>query len=98
MFVCCKPVVVKILALRILHCTGSEMIYLFIFLNSLITVSKNCFEKVIDIYVTCILYMIRFLHYPFEAEARLNNIYEFSPYRKENTTLHHYKDQLVNAV
>jgi hypothetical protein len=34
----------------------------------------------------------------FEAEARLNNTYEFSPYRKENTTLHHYKDQLVNAV
>jgi hypothetical protein len=34
----------------------------------------------------------------FEAEARLNNIYEFSPYLKENTTLHHYKDQLVNAV
>jgi hypothetical protein len=34
----------------------------------------------------------------FEAEARQNNIYEFSPYRKENTTLHHYKDQLVNAV
>jgi hypothetical protein len=33
-----------------------------------------------------------------EAEARLNNIKEFSPYRKENTTLHHYKDQLVNAV
>jgi hypothetical protein len=28
----------------------------------------------------------------------LNNILEFSPYRKENTTLHHYKDQLVNAV
>jgi hypothetical protein len=25
----------------------------------------------------------------FEAEARPNNIYEFSPYRKENTTLHH---------
>jgi hypothetical protein len=23
---------------------------------------------------------------------------EFSPYRKENTTLHHYKDQLVDAV
>jgi hypothetical protein len=34
----------------------------------------------------------------FKAEARLNNIYEFSPYLKENTTLHHYKDQLVNAV
>jgi hypothetical protein len=33
----------------------------------------------------------------FEAEARLN-IKEFSPYRKENTTLHHYKDQLVNDV
>jgi hypothetical protein len=35
---------------------------------------------------------------PFKAKARLNNIYEFSPNRKENTTLHHYKDQLVNAV
>jgi hypothetical protein len=34
----------------------------------------------------------------FETEARLNNILEFSAYRKENTTLHHYKDQLVNAV
>jgi hypothetical protein len=28
--------------------------------------------------------------------ARVNN--EFSPYLKENTTLHHYKDQLGNAV
>jgi hypothetical protein len=27
----------------------------------------------------------------FEKEARLNNIYGFGPYRKENTTLHHYK-------
>jgi hypothetical protein len=35
---------------------------------------------------------------PFEAEACLNVIQEFSPYLKENTTLHHYKDQLVNAV
>jgi hypothetical protein len=35
---------------------------------------------------------------PFEAEAHLNNILESSPCRKENTTLHHYKDQLVNAV
>jgi hypothetical protein len=34
----------------------------------------------------------------FEDEARLNVIEEFSPYLKENTTLHHYKDQLVNAV
>jgi hypothetical protein len=34
----------------------------------------------------------------FEAEADLNNIQKLSPYRKENTTLHHYKDQLVNAV
>jgi hypothetical protein len=34
----------------------------------------------------------------FEAEARLNNIQESSPYLKENTTLHHYKDQLVNTV
>jgi hypothetical protein len=35
---------------------------------------------------------------PFEAEARPNNIQESSPYLKENTTLHHYKDQLVNAI
>jgi hypothetical protein len=35
---------------------------------------------------------------PFEAEARLNNIEEFSPYCKENTTLHHFKDQLINVV
>jgi hypothetical protein len=34
----------------------------------------------------------------FEAETRLNKISVFSPYLKENTTLHHYKDQLVNAV
>jgi hypothetical protein len=34
----------------------------------------------------------------FEAEASLNNIQERSPYRKKNTTLHHYKDHLVNAV
>jgi hypothetical protein len=39
-----------------------------------------------------------FLDWPFEAEAYLNNIYEFSPYLQENTTLHHYKDQFVNAV
>jgi hypothetical protein len=35
------------------------------------------------------------LNKPFEAEARLNNIKEFSPHRKENTTLHHYKEQLM---
>jgi hypothetical protein len=32
------------------------------------------------------------------VEARLNNIFEFSPYLNENTTLHHYNDQLVHAV
>jgi hypothetical protein len=26
------------------------------------------------------------------------HIDSFSPYRKENTSLHHYKDQLVNVV
>jgi hypothetical protein len=31
----------------------------------------------------------------FEAEVRLNDIKEFSPYRKENTTLHHYKVKFV---
>jgi hypothetical protein len=35
---------------------------------------------------------------PFEAATRRNDTYTFSPYRKENTTLHHYKDQLVDAV
>jgi hypothetical protein len=34
----------------------------------------------------------------FEAETHANNVEEFSPYRKENTTLHHYKDRFVNAV
>jgi hypothetical protein len=33
-----------------------------------------------------------------EDEACLNVIEEFSPYLKENTILHHYKDQLVNGV
>jgi len=32
-----------------------------------------------------------------KAEAHLN-IYEFSPYLKENTILHHYKDQLVKEI
>jgi hypothetical protein len=35
---------------------------------------------------------------PFEAEGRLNNISEITPYLKENTTLHYYKVQLVNVV
>jgi hypothetical protein len=34
----------------------------------------------------------------FKAEAHLNNIKEFTPYLKENATLHNYKNQLVNAV
>jgi hypothetical protein len=40
----------------------------------------------------------RFAVSTFEAEAYVNVVQKFSPYRKENTTLHHYKDQLVNAV
>jgi hypothetical protein len=35
---------------------------------------------------------------PFEADPSLNNIYEFSPYRKESTIFNHYKDLMVNAV
>jgi hypothetical protein len=27
-----------------------------------------------------------------------SHLCKFSPYREENATLHHYKDQLVNAV
>jgi hypothetical protein len=34
---------------------------------------------------------------PLKAETHLDNTYKFSPYRKENTTLHHFKDQLVDA-
>jgi hypothetical protein len=34
----------------------------------------------------------------FEAEARLHNIYKFILYRRENTTLLHYKHQFVSAV
>jgi hypothetical protein len=33
-----------------------------------------------------------------QQAAYLNNISKFGPYLKENTTLHHYKDQLVIAV
>jgi hypothetical protein len=33
-----------------------------------------------------------------DAEDLLNTILEFKTYLKENTTLHHYKYQLVNAV
>jgi hypothetical protein len=33
-----------------------------------------------------------------EAEAFLNNIYESSPFVKENTTLHDYRDEPVKAV
>jgi hypothetical protein len=35
---------------------------------------------------------------PFEAEGRVINIQEFSPYLNENTTRHHYKQQFVNAL
>jgi hypothetical protein len=36
--------------------------------------------------------------YAFAAEARLNKYLRIQAYLKENTTLHNYKDQLVNAV
>jgi hypothetical protein len=45
-----------------------------------------------------LLYFIRAAYYAFETEARQNITHKFSPYLKESTTLHHYKDQLVNAV
>jgi hypothetical protein len=38
------------------------------------------------------------LYKPLEAVAHLNNIYKFSVYRKENTTVLHDNDQLINAV
>jgi hypothetical protein len=33
-----------------------------------------------------------------KPEVNLNNLNKISPYRNENTTRLHYKDQLVNAV
>jgi hypothetical protein len=35
---------------------------------------------------------------PLQVAVETFDAEEFSPYLKENTTLHHYKDQLVNAV
>jgi hypothetical protein len=32
------------------------------------------------------------------VSARVNRTEEFSSYLKENTTLHHYNDQFINAV
>jgi hypothetical protein len=49
--------------------------------------AQNCFEIAKS-----------FEQRPFEAEARLSNIKELSPYRKENTTLHRRKLQPVNSV
>jgi hypothetical protein len=34
---------------------------------------------------------------PLRDEFVINNIWEFSPYLKENITRYHHKDQLVNA-
>jgi hypothetical protein len=36
--------------------------------------------------------------YPLKHETRLDNIYTFSPYREENTTLHRYKDRLFKEI
>jgi hypothetical protein len=49
-------------------------------------------------YVAALSYSYVILFSPFVPEALLNNIKEFSMYFKENTTLHHYKDQLDNAA
>jgi hypothetical protein len=48
--------------------------------------------------LSCFLQAKAAFNCPFKVETRLNSIQEFSPYLKENTTFHHYKDQLVNAV
>jgi hypothetical protein len=53
---------------------------------------------VVVLVLAVVMFSKRRNHFRFEAEARPNNSYDFSPYLKENTTLHHYKDQLVNAV
>jgi hypothetical protein len=41
---------------------------------------------------------VKSLAQPFEADARLNIISEFNPDLKENTTLRHHKDKVINAV
>jgi hypothetical protein len=33
--------------------------------------------------------------WPYKVQARLKNIQYFSPYHKENTTLHHFRDAFL---
>jgi hypothetical protein len=68
-----------------------------IFMNSVRTSNRTPHFAITKIN-WLILFKEIIFNYPFEAEARLNDIYEFSPYLKENTTFHHNKDHLVNAV
>jgi hypothetical protein len=48
--------------------------------------------------IGCHFVTVNFMRVTFEDEACLHFIEEFSPCLKENTTLHHYKDPLINAV
>jgi hypothetical protein len=49
--------------------------------------------------VALILFYVRQKYInPLKPKLVLITFEVFSPYRKENTTLHHYKDQLINAV
>jgi hypothetical protein len=48
-------------------------------------------------FTTIEIITVEFNHLTYEVEVGLNIIYEFSPYRKENTALHRYKDQPVNG-
>jgi hypothetical protein len=41
---------------------------------------------------------VRLINWPFQTEARVNNIYEFRPCLKYNTTLHYYKRLFVDTV
>jgi hypothetical protein len=53
------------------------------------------YTAVRDVRRTCLSHTYK---QPPEAEVHLNNIYRFSLYFKESSTLLHHKDQLVDTV
>jgi hypothetical protein len=75
-------------------------------LQNLISDFTACYfvESYVSVYWKLRLEMVlniigTFFLFPLTLWSRsLSIIYEFSPYLKENTTLHHYNDQLVNTV
>jgi hypothetical protein len=53
---------------------------------------------IICFFAKCYLSYLVTFHVLFNPLKRLHNIKEFSPDLKENTTLHHYEDQMDNGA